>query len=110
MNDNASMRLALTQAAAAEAMGEVPVGAVVVRKGQVIATACNASISRHDPSAHAEIVALRAAALTLGNYRLDDCELFVTLEPCAMCAGAMLHGRLKRVVVVAFDPKTGAAG
>ena len=110
MNDNASMRLALTQAAAAEAMGEAPVGAVVVRKGQVIATACNASISRHDPSAHAEIVALRAASLTLGNYRLDDCELFVTLEPCAMCAGAILHARLKRVVFGAFDPKTGAAG
>ena len=103
MNDNAAMRLALTQASAAAAMGEVPVGAVVVRKGQVIATGCNASISRHDPSAHAEIVSLRAAALTLGNYRLDDCELFVTLEPCAMCAGAMLHARLKRVVFGAFD-------
>ena len=82
-------------------------GAVVLRRGQVIATGRNASIGQHDPSAHAEIIALREAALTLGNYRLDDCELFVTLEPCAMCAGAMLHGRLKRVVFGAFDPKTG---
>jgi tRNA(adenine34) deaminase len=110
MNDSAAMRLALAQATAAGAAGEVPVGAVVVRQGEVIATGCNASIGQNDPSAHAEIVALRAAALALGNYRLDDCELFVTLEPCAMCAGAMLHARLKRVVFGAFDPKTGAAG
>jgi tRNA(adenine34) deaminase len=90
--------------------GEVPVGAVVVRHGQVIATGRNAPIGAHDPTAHAEIVALRAAAAALGNYRLDDCELYVTLEPCAMCAGAVLHARLKRVVYGTPDAKTGAAG
>jgi tRNA(adenine34) deaminase len=110
MNDVAAMRLALAQATAAATAGEVPVGAVVLRHGQVIAVGRNASIGQHDPSAHAEVVALRAAALALGNYRLDECELFVTLEPCPMCAGAMLHARLKRVVFGAFDPKTGAAG
>ena len=94
----------------AAAAGEVPVGAVVVRRGEVIATGRNAPVDAHDPTAHAEIVALRAAALAAGNYRLDDCELYVTLEPCAMCSGAMLHARLKRVVFGAFDPKTGAAG
>jgi tRNA(adenine34) deaminase len=83
---------------------------VVVRHGKVIATGRNAPIDSHDPTAHAEIVALRGAALALGNYRLDDCELYVTLEPCAMCSGAMLHARLKRVVFGAADPKTGAAG
>jgi len=110
MEDAAFMRLALAQARAAMAAGEVPVGAVVVRNGQVIASGSNAPITRHDPSAHAEIVALRAAALAMANYRLVDCELFVTLEPCAMCVGAMLHARLKRVVFGAPDPKTGAAG
>ncbi|MCJ0763223.1 tRNA adenosine(34) deaminase TadA [Variovorax terrae] len=110
MADDAFMRLALAQARQAGAEGEVPVGAVVVRHGQVIATGHNAPIGRHDPTAHAEMVALRAAAQALGNYRLDDCELFVTLEPCAMCSGAMLHARLKRVVFGAPDPKTGAAG
>ncbi|MDD5336150.1 MAG: tRNA adenosine(34) deaminase TadA [Rhodoferax sp.] len=110
MDDAAFMTLALAQARAAMAAGEVPVGAVVVRAGQVIASGSNAPIGRHDPSAHAEIVALRAAALALANYRLIDCELFVTLEPCAMCVGAMLHARLKRVVFGAPDPKTGAAG
>jgi tRNA(adenine34) deaminase len=104
------MQLALAQAREAAASGEVPVGAVVVRHGEVIATGRNAPINAHDPTAHAEIVALRAAALALGNYRLDDCELYVTLEPCAMCSGAMLHARLKRVVFGAADPKTGAAG
>ena len=104
------MQLALAQAREAAASGEVPVGAVVVRNGEVIATGRNAPIDSHDPTAHAEIVALRAAALALGNYRLDDCELYVTLEPCAMCSGAMLHARLKRVVFGAADPKTGAAG
>ncbi len=104
------MRLALAQAAAAAAAGEVPVGAVLVRDGQVIATGANAPIGRHDPTAHAEIVALRQAASTLGNYRLDGCTLYVTLEPCPMCAGAMLHARLARVVYGAPDPKTGAAG
>jgi tRNA(adenine34) deaminase len=110
MDDIAAMRLALLQASEAAAAGEVPVGALVLRNGQVIASGRNASISQHDPSAHAEIVAMRAAASALGNYRLDDCELFVTLEPCPMCAGAILHARLKRVVFGAFDPKTGAAG
>lgn len=110
MLDDQFMQFALKQASLAAAAGEVPVGAVVVKDGVVIATGYNAPISRHDPTAHAEIVALRAAAQALGNYRLDGCELFVTLEPCAMCAGAMLHSRLKRVVFGSFDPKTGAVG
>ena len=110
MNDTDFMRVALALAREAAAAGEVPVGAVVVRNGQVIATGHNAPIDGHDPTAHAEIVALRAAAQMLGNYRLDDCELYVTLEPCAMCSGAMLHARLRRVVFGAADPKTGAAG
>ncbi|TAM46510.1 MAG: tRNA adenosine(34) deaminase TadA, partial [Burkholderiaceae bacterium] len=104
------MQLALAQAREAFAAGEVPVGAVVVGDGQVIATGRNNPVAAHDPTAHAEINALRAAAQALGNYRLDGCELFVTLEPCAMCSGAMLHARLKRVVFGAADPKTGAAG
>ncbi|MEY4883369.1 MAG: tRNA adenosine(34) deaminase TadA [Pseudomonadota bacterium] len=110
LSDSAFMQLALAQAREAMAAGEVPVGAVVVKNGEVIATGRNAPIDGHDPTAHAEIVALRAAAQKLGNYRLDDCELYVTLEPCAMCSGAMLHARLKRVVFGAPDPKTGAAG
>ena len=108
--DTHFMQLALAQAREAAASGEVPVGAVVVRHGEVIASGRNAPINAHDPTAHAEIVALRAAAQALGNYRLDDCELYVTLEPCAMCSGAMLHARLNRVVFGAADPKTGAAG
>ena len=110
MDDAAFMTLALAQARVAMTAGEVPVGAVVVRNGQVIASGGNASIARHDPTAHAEIQALRAAAQLLGNYRLIGCELFVTLEPCAMCVGAILQARLKRVVFGASDPKTGAAG
>lgn len=110
MPDNQFMELALAQAREAAAAGEVPVGALVVRHGQLISTGRNAPIDGHDPTAHAEIVALRAAAQALGNYRLDECELFVTLEPCAMCSGAMLQARLKRVVFGAPDPKTGAAG
>ena len=110
MNDEAAMRLALAQAHEAARAGEVPVGAVVVRDGEVIATGRNAPIGRHDPTAHAEVVALRAAAERLGNSRLDGCTLYVTLEPCAMCAGAMLHARLARVVWGAPDAKTGAAG
>ena len=110
LNDDGFMQLALAQAREAAAAGEVPVGAVVVRRGQLIASGRNGPVDGHDPTAHAEIVALRAAAQALGNYRLDDCELFVTLEPCAMCSGAMLHARLKRVVFGAPDPKTGAAG
>jgi tRNA(adenine34) deaminase len=104
------MRLALEQARAAALAGEVPVGAVLVRHGEVIAKGHNAPIGQHDPTAHAEIRAMRAAAQTLGNYRLDGCTLYVTLEPCAMCSGAMLHARLERVVFGAADPKTGAAG
>ncbi len=104
------MRLALAEALAAAAAGEVPVGAIVVKDGAVIGTGRNAPIGGHDPTAHAEIVALRAAARHLGNYRLDGCTLYVTLEPCAMCSGAMLHARLARVVFGAPDPKTGAAG
>ena len=110
MDDAAFMTLALAQARVAMACGEVPVGAVVVQNGQVIASGSNAPIASHDPSAHAEIQALRAAAQVLGNYRLIDCELFVTLEPCAMCVGAILQARLKRIVFGANDPKTGAAG
>ena len=109
-DDEYWMRQALAAAQAAAARGEVPVGAVVVRQGQLVATGGNAPIQDHDPTAHAEIAALRAAARQLENYRLDDCELYVTLEPCAMCAGAMLHARLKRVVFGASEPRTGAAG
>lgn len=104
------MEMALAEARLAGAAGEVPVGAVLVKDGVRVATGRNAPVATHDPSAHAEIAALRAGARALGNYRLDGCELFVTLEPCAMCAGAMLHARLARVVYGATDPKTGAAG
>lgn len=104
------MALALAEARLAAEAGEVPVGAVLVKDGRLIATGRNTPVAQHDPSAHAEINALRAAAAALGNYRLDGCELFVTLEPCAMCSGAMLHSRLARVVYGAADPKTGAAG
>lgn len=110
MHDQIYMRQALDQAHNAWALGEVPVGAVVVLEGRVIATGFNQPIGTHDPTAHAEIMALRAAAAILGNYRLPGCELFVTLEPCAMCAGAMMHARLARVVFGANDPKTGTCG
>ncbi|WP_047785510.1 tRNA adenosine(34) deaminase TadA [Variovorax paradoxus] len=110
MDDAHWMALALAEARLAAEAGEVPVGAVLVRNGQLVATGRNTPVAQHDPSAHAEINALRAGAAALGNYRLDGCELFVTLEPCAMCAGAMLHARLARVVYGAADPKTGAAG
>jgi tRNA(adenine34) deaminase len=104
------MRLALEQAQHAWDLGEVPVGAVVVKDGAVIAVGYNQPIGKHDPTAHAEIVALRAAAEALGNYRLPGCELYVTLEPCVMCSGAMMHARLAKVVYGATDPKTGAGG
>jgi tRNA(adenine34) deaminase len=104
------MRLALDQAEHARVRGEVPVGAVIVRDDTVIASGFNQPIGLHDPSAHAEMVALRAAALQLENYRLPGCEIFVTLEPCLMCSGAIMHARLARVVFGARDPKTGACG
>ena len=110
MNDEHFMQLALAQAELAAAQGEVPVGAVVVHQGRVVAQAHNAPIGLNDPTAHAEVLALRAAAQRLGNYRLEDCSLYVTLEPCAMCAGAILNARLPRVVWGATEPKTGAAG
>lgn len=108
--DEFAMRIALDQAHNAWLAGEVPVGAVILRAGQVIATGYNRPITTHDPTAHAEIVALRHASQLLENYRLPECELFVTLEPCAMCAMALLHARFKRVVFAAPDPKTGVAG
>ena len=101
---------ALALAREAEAAGEVPVGAVVVKDGAVIGRGFNAPISRHDPSAHAEMMALRDASARTGNYRLAGCELFVTLEPCVMCVGALFHARIARVVYGARDLKTGAAG
>ena len=104
------MRLALGQAALAAQAGEVPVGAVVVQNGQLIASGHNRCIADSDPTAHAEVVALRAAALALGNYRLDDCILYVTLEPCAMCSGALINARLQKVVFGASDVRAGAAG
>jgi tRNA(adenine34) deaminase len=108
--DTNFMRLALDQAHNAWALAEVPVGAVIVRDGKVIATGFNQPIGNTDPTAHAEIQAMRAAAELLGNYRLNHCEIYVTLEPCAMCAGAMQHARIKRLVYGAPDPKTGACG
>jgi tRNA(adenine34) deaminase len=108
--DRQFMQQALDQAKLAAVAGEVPVGAVLVRDGQVISTGFNQPISNSDPSAHAEMMALRAAALDESNYRLPGTTLYVTLEPCTMCAGAMLHARVDRVVFGATDPKTGAAG
>jgi tRNA(adenine34) deaminase len=112
--DEAAMRLALDQALNAQLAGEIPVGAVIMRMDagmpQVLATGYNRPITTHDPTAHAEIVALRHAAHLLENYRLPGCTLYVTLEPCAMCAMALMHARLDRVVFAAADPKTGAAG
>lgn len=108
--DESFMREALALAECARDLGEVPVGAVVVKDGEIIGRGFNQPITSSDPTTHAEIVALRAAAGHLKNYRLVDCELYVTLEPCAMCVGAMLHARVKRVVFGARDPKTGACG
>jgi tRNA(adenine34) deaminase len=109
-DDQVFMLAALERARAAQAAGEVPVGAVVVKDGEIIGAGFNAPISGHDPSAHAEMQALRAAAKALRNYRLPGCLLYVTLEPCAMCVGAMLHARIARLVYGAADPKTGACG
>ncbi len=108
--DEQWMRLALAEAQAAAEAGEVPVGAVVLLNGEVIGRGQNRVLRDLDPTAHAEVVAMRAAAGRLGNYRLTECELFVTLEPCAMCAGAMIHARLQRLVYATADPKAGAAG
>jgi tRNA(adenine34) deaminase len=108
--DHTFMNAARALALKAGEQGEVPVGAVVVFEGRIIGEGYNQPISRSDPSAHAEVMALRQAALHLNNYRLTGCELFVTLEPCAMCSGAIMHARLQRVVFGAFDPKTGACG
>jgi tRNA(adenine34) deaminase len=110
VNDEHWMRRALEQARLAEAAGEVPVGAVIVRQGELVAEGWNRPLGTNDPSAHAEIVALRAAGLKLNNYRLLETELYVTLEPCPMCVGAMLHARVARVIYAATDPKTGALG
>lgn len=110
MRDSIFMQQAISQAHNAWALGEVPVGALVIKDGEIIATGFNQPIGTHDPTAHAEIMALRAAAAIVGNYRLPGCELYVTLEPCAMCAGAMMHARLARVVFGASDPKTGVCG
>jgi tRNA(adenine34) deaminase len=110
MTDLTFMRAALAEAHSAAEAGEVPIGAVVVLRGEVVARGQNRVLRDCDPTAHAEIVALRAAAQAIGNYRLLDCELYVTLEPCAMCAGAMIHARLGRLVYGASDPKAGAAG
>ena len=104
------MRRALLLAARARDAGEVPVGAVLVKADQIIGEGWNQPIGSHDPSAHAEIIALRAAAQSFANYRLTDTTLYVTLEPCAMCAGAIIQARVKRIVYGAADPKAGAAG
>ena len=104
------MQLALDLATQAALNGEVPVGAIVVKDSVVIGRGCNAPVGLHDPTAHAEIIAMREAATYLGNYRLVDCTLYVTLEPCAMCSGAIQHARIARLVYGASDPKTGACG
>ena len=108
--DETLMRVALEEARAAAEAGEVPIGAVAVRGGAIVARGQNRVLRDVDPTAHAEMVAMRAAAEAIGNYRLVDCELYVTLEPCAMCAGATIHARLGRLVWGAADPKAGAAG
>jgi tRNA(adenine34) deaminase len=110
MSDEAFMRMALDLAEEAARLGEVPVGAVVVRQEEVVGRGFNAPIRTHDPSAHAEMAALRDAAHRLGNYRLPGCSLYVTLEPCVMCTGAIQHARVARLVYGARDPKTGACG
>jgi tRNA(adenine34) deaminase len=110
MTDVEALTLALDEARASAAAGEVPVGAIVVANGVVVGRGQNRVLRDLDPTAHAEIVALRQAALTVGNYRLSGCEIFVTLEPCAMCAGAMIHARLSRLIYAAADPKAGAVG
>ena len=109
-DDSAWMEQALQQARISARAGEVPVGALVIKDGKILGAGHNRNLLDHDPTAHAEIVALRQAAATLGNHRLAGCEMFVTIEPCAMCAGAMVHARIARLVYGARDPKAGAAG
>lgn len=109
-SDTDFMQQAIALAQKAAEQGEVPVGAIIVKNGEVIGRGCNAPIIKHDPSAHAEIIAIRDAASNLGNYRLVDCTLYVTLEPCAMCTGAIQHARIARLVYGASDAKTGACG
>jgi tRNA(adenine34) deaminase len=104
------MRMALREAAHGARIGEVPVGAILVRDGEVVTRAHNRPIRMHDPTAHAEILALRRGGRKLGNYRLEGCDLYVTIEPCAMCVGAIVHARLRRVIYGARDPKAGACG
>lgn len=108
--DERWMREALALAVSAQARGEVPVGAIVIRDGAIVGRGGNAPIAGNDPTAHAEIAALRAAGAAIGNYRMPDCDLYVTLEPCAMCAGAILHARIRRLVFGTRDPKTGVCG
>ena len=110
MDDAGYMGVALELAREAATLDEVPVGAIVVHEGEIVGRGFNQPIGRHDPTAHAEVMALRDAAARLGNYRLPGCTLYVTLEPCAMCIGAIFHARIGRVVFGARDPKTGAAG
>ena len=107
-SDELFMQEALREAQRAQALGEVPVGAVVVQNGHIVGRGCNRPITNQDPTAHAEIQALREAGLVLGNYRLPDCDLYVTVEPCAMCAGAITHARIRRLIYGAEDPKAGA--
>jgi len=110
IDDRTAMEAALAEARLAAEGGEVPIGAVIVREGEILVRGQNRVLRNVDPTAHAEIVALRAAAAALGNYRLAGCTLYVTLEPCAMCAGALIHARLDRLVYAASDPKAGACG
>jgi tRNA(adenine34) deaminase len=110
MTDAKAMLAALAEARSAAVAGEVPIGAVIVHDGKIISRGQNRVLRENDPAAHAEIVSIREAARVLGNYRLNGCSLFVTLEPCAMCAGAMIHARLDRLVFAAADPKAGACG
>ncbi|WP_348261691.1 tRNA adenosine(34) deaminase TadA [Telmatobacter sp. DSM 110680] len=110
ISDLEAMQAALAEARFAGEAGEVPIGAVIVREGEIIARGQNSVICGNDPTAHAEIIVVREAAIKLGNYRLNGCTLYVTLEPCAMCAGAMIHARIDRLVYAASDPKAGACG
>ena len=107
-SDELFMEEALREAQRAQALGEVPVGAIVVREGHIVGRGCNRPINAQDPTAHAEVIALREAGLVVGNYRLPDCDLYVTVEPCAMCAGAITLARIRRLIYGAEDPKAGA--